>query len=155
MWLETVEFSSGHTSPMHGTAATQVTNGLWNLQLSSRFLSFFWGILITTNIPEWTEVSDVRKCHFCSSFSGLQQHLHYPNAEQHQNQVGLHRALASSSQIAATAAVSYCLFPLLNSTFKITWWCYPNTYQSASATPPPKKKTLLNTNQWTSWLNCF
>ena len=55
---------------------------------------------------------------------GLQQHSHYLNAEQHQNQVDLHRSLTSPSQIAATAerflSVSYCLFPLLNSTFKIT-----------------------------------
>ena len=153
MWLETVEFSSGHTSPMHGTVATQVTNGLWNLQLSSRFPSFFWGILITTNIPEWTEVSDVRKCHFCSSFSGLQQHSHYLYAEQHQNQVDLHRAVTSSSQIAATAAVFYCLFPLLNSTLKITLMMLAQ-YVSKCIHHPPKK-TFLNTNQWTSWLNCF
>ena len=85
MWLETVEISSGHTSPMHGTVEF----------LSPRIF------------PNRSQRRS--KVLFLLFFPGLQQHSHYLNAEQHQNQVDLHRSLTSPSQIAATAAVSYCL----------------------------------------------
>ena len=50
-------------------------------------------------------VSEVRRFHICSlSFSRLQQNSHCLKAKQHQDQVDLHRALTSSSQI-ATAAI--------------------------------------------------
>ena len=62
-----------------------------------------------TNIPEWTGISEIRRFRIWSlSFSRLQQHSHYLNAEQ--DQVDLHRALTSSSQI-ATAAILLSFLP--------------------------------------------
>ena len=108
------------------------------------FYHFFEEFLSPRTFPEWTGVCDVLKVSYLLSFSRLRHHSHYLNAEQHQDQVALRRALTSSSQIATTAILLF--FPLMNSTFNITLMMLAQ-YVSKYIPHPPKP--LLNINQWT------
>ena len=71
------------------------------------FYHFFEEFLSPRTFPEWTGVCDVLKVSYLLSFSRLRHHSHYLNAEQHQDQVDLRRALTSSSQIATTAILLF------------------------------------------------
>ena len=55
MWLEAVEITSGHTSPMHGTVATQVTNGYEIYNFLVDFYHFFEEFLSPRIFPNGLE----------------------------------------------------------------------------------------------------
>ena len=117
-------------------------NQMYEKKAMARALAFAW--LASTNIREWAGVSKLRKFHICSpSFSRLQQDSHYLNAEQHQGQVDLHRALTSSSQIATTAIL--LSFPPLEQHIQNN---FKMLAQYLSKCIPHPQKPLLNISQW-------